>query len=142
MSPYSLEKALSCRVWLIVGCLICLSSILVGAFAAHSLKATLNEYQLGIISTGAQYQMYSGLAVLIATTLFLVLPLTLRSLHIVNSSFAVGSLFFSGSLYLLATTGIKMFGFLTPIGGVLFIAGWCVLIGVLILSINAHKSMN
>ena len=142
MNDYLNEKIVVCRVWLIIGSLICMSSIIIGAFAAHALKATLNEYQLDIIDTAAQYQMYSGLAMLIISTLFLVLPMTLRSLHLVNSSFAGACLLFSGSLYLLATTGNKIFAYFTPLGGALFIISWCLLIGLVIKSTSVQKSIN
>lgn len=140
MNGFAREKANLCRVWLIVGSLMCMCSIIIGAFAAHSLKATLNEYQLDIVDTGAQYQMYSGLATIVVSILYLVLPMTLRSLHIVNGTFASACLLFSGSLYLLATTGIKLFAYFTPLGGALFIIGWCLLIGVIIRSTNPHES--
>lgn len=116
------------RVWLTFGALICMISVLVGAFASHGLKASLSDYQLGIIDTAAKYQMYHGLAVLIASTLFLVMGTFKKSIHIVNSAFALGCIFFSGSLYCLAITDIKVFAYFTPLGGLSFILGWCLLI--------------
>lgn len=134
------EKAALSRTWLMLGSLISMFSIIIGAFAAHALKASLSDYQLNIVDTGAQYQMYSGFSILIVSILYVVFPMTLRNLHIVNGCFASACVLFSGSLYLLATTGIKVFAYFTPLGGTLFIIGWCVLIGVIYNTTNPNKS--
>ncbi len=104
-----------------------------GAFGAHGLKAVLSEQALGQWQTGVQYQFYHGLGLL-----FLALAatsLTPKQQTAVRLLFLLGMLFFCGSLYLLSTRAIlgtealtPVFGPITPIGGLLFIAGWGVLL--------------
>ncbi|CCQ09664.1 COG2363 [Pseudoalteromonas luteoviolacea B = ATCC 29581] len=112
------------KVAYIFGGLFCLFSVVLGAFAAHGLKAHLSEYALSIFNTASTYQMYHGLALILIGLLIekgLILKVTVLS-------FILGVLFFSGSLYILALTGIKWLGMITPIGGTLFIFGWCIFI--------------
>jgi len=122
------------RLWAIVGAMVCLLSVVIGAFAAHSLKTTLSDYQIGIVGTGAQYQMYHGLAILISSLLFLALQTPTKLIHFVNSAFAAGCLLFPISLYCLALTEVKMFAYFTPLGGLFFIIGWCLLIWAIVKS--------
>lgn len=119
------------RKWGVLAAFFGATSVAMGAFAAHGLKAIMNGYQLNIIAKAAQYQMYHALAML-GITIFMVTcihskqysDLFVRRLNQVNLSFALGILMFSGSLYALAFTQIKVFAFLTPIGGVLFMFAW------------------
>lgn len=126
--------------WLKVGAFICMLSVIIGAFAAHGLKAMLSEYQLGIVDTAAKYQMYHGLAILIASTIFLVLPAASKKIHLVNTAFSVGCILFSGSLYCLAVSGIKIFAYFTPLGGLSFVVGWGLLIWAIHISTTQIKS--
>src|SRR4051812_32471589 len=115
------------RAFLIVAALAGLTAVVLGAFGAHSLHDLLTPNQLMIWEKGVQYQIYHALALFICA-------IYLRkeySVSIRNAAicFMVGILFFSGSLYLLATkdlTGIPIIfiGPITPIGGFFFIAGW------------------
>jgi uncharacterized membrane protein YgdD (TMEM256/DUF423 family) len=118
--------------WLVTGALLCLFSVIIGAFAAHSLKAVLNEYQLDIVQTGAKYQMYHGLAMLICSIVWVISGQMDSYYKIANIAFLSGSLLFSGSLYLLVMSEIKIFAFLTPLGGLCFIVGWSFFIWALI----------
>jgi uncharacterized membrane protein YgdD (TMEM256/DUF423 family) len=86
-----------------------------GAFAAHGLKPRLSADALAIFETGARYQMYHALAMALAALIAQTRAAAL---------FLVGIILFSGSLYLLALTGIGILGAITPIGGLCFIAGW------------------
>ena len=97
-------------------------SVVLGAFAAHGLKQALSEYSLGIFHTAVQYQMYHSLALLALSAY----PRT-RHLRWAAYAFIAGILIFSGSLYALAITGIKILGAITPIGGLLFMLGWLLL---------------
>jgi uncharacterized membrane protein YgdD (TMEM256/DUF423 family) len=116
---------------LICGALFAVISVIIGAFAAHALKSQLTEYSLGIIKTGVLYQMFHGLAVIICGLLILQLKQAKQSqkwLKRAATSFSLGILFFSGSLYGLALTSLKWLGPITPIGGSLMIAGWLMFI--------------
>ncbi|GLR70234.1 DUF423 domain-containing protein [Agaribacter marinus] len=113
------------RKWISVGAFFALSSVAIGAFAAHALKATLSEYALGIIETGARYQMYHALGIVLVAIVSTQLKL---KLSISKLCFSVGIVLFSGSLYLLAFSGLKTFAYFTPIGGIFFIVAWMILI--------------
>ena len=89
-----------------------------GSLTAERLKANFN--------TGAQYHMYSALAILAVGILADSRPRR-RRLQAAGWLFVLGSLIFSGSLYVLATTGLRWLGAITPIGGLAMIAGWVAL---------------
>jgi uncharacterized membrane protein YgdD (TMEM256/DUF423 family) len=86
-----------------------------GAFAAHGLKAHLSADALSVFETGAHYHMYHALAMALAAQM---------AARRAAWAFLAGILLFSGSLYLLALTGITVLGAVTPFGGLCFIAGW------------------
>ena len=101
-------------------------AIILGAFGAHALKKVLDVDQLVTFETGVKYQMYHALFLLFVGTSELVSQKAKKGiLYLV----AVGVLFFSGSIYLLATNDLtsfdfKVIGFITPIGGFLLILAW------------------
>ncbi|PHN89577.1 hypothetical protein CSC79_12120 [Pseudoalteromonas sp. 3D05] len=99
-------------------------SVVLGAFAAHGLKSRVSEYALGVFKTAAEYQMVHGLA-LIAVAILIKWGLNLTAAGLL---FIAGTLLFSGSLYLLAITGWKWLGPITPLGGLCFIVGWLVIL--------------
>ena len=111
----------------LVGIVFCLLSVILGAFAAHGLKSVVSEQSLKVFQTGVQYQFYHGIALLV---LSLAQPQLMSSpKQVINAKragglFVLGTVFFSGSLYMLATTGIRAFGPITPVGGLCFITGW------------------
>lgn len=112
---------------LISGAGFALMSVVLGAFAAHGLKSRLDEYALSIFQTAAQYQMTHSLALIFCGLFAFQLQQSQANPFWLNISaicFAVGILFFSGSLYGLALTGQKWLGPITPLGGLLFIIGW------------------
>ena len=103
-------------------------TVVIGAFGAHGLKPHLSEYQIAIYEKGVQYQFYHSLAILLVGILLQHMP-DGKGLRQAGWLFLAGILCFSGSLYLLACRDIIAFpvgwaGPVTPIGGVLFIAGW------------------
>ena len=114
--------------------LICASGLLavaLGAFGAHGLKPHLDEYQRMIFDKGVNYQFYHTLAAFMAYILFEVKQV--RYLLTAAVLFLIGILFFSGSLYVLATADLTGFpralaGPVTPMGGLFFIGGWATLI--------------
>ena len=104
----------------IVGALVMGAGVLIGAFGAHGLSAQLSEYQKAIYQTAVHYQFIHGLGLL-----FLGLtPWQHRLVLWITTSFIVGIILFSGSLYAIALSAPKILGVITPIWGVLFVLGW------------------
>jgi uncharacterized membrane protein YgdD (TMEM256/DUF423 family) len=99
------------------------SGVALGAFAAHGLRSRLPENLLAAFQTGVQYQLWHTAALIGTALLLLRWPdsLLLRS---AGGLFAVGILLFSGSLYVMALTGIGRLGIITPFGGVCFLLAW------------------
>jgi len=103
-----------------------MTAIILGAFGAHALKKVLNLDQLNTFETGVKYQMYHALFLLFVG---LSQSIAEKTKKIIFYFIVVGVLFFSGSIYLLATNNLTGFdfrkiGFITPIGGLLLIVGW------------------
>ncbi len=115
------------RLLLTTGAVSGLLAVALGAFGAHALKASLAADLLEIYHTGNAYHFYHSFALLAVG--FLSLHTGGRSLAASGWCFLAGILLFSGSLYLLAVTGIRALGAITPIGGVLFIVGWALFAG-------------
>jgi uncharacterized membrane protein YgdD (TMEM256/DUF423 family) len=97
-----------------------------GAFAGHALKARLTPELLAIFETGVRYQLYHAFALFAAAWGFA--RWRRRAFVVGGGSFVAGIVLFSGSLYVLALSGIRAFGMVTPLGGVAFLAGWGCLI--------------
>lgn len=118
------------RLFLATGCVSGFLSVALGAFAAHGLKSRLDEYSMGVFRTGIDYQFYHTFALVLVGILVLFRPTP--SFNWAGYAFIFGICVFSGSLYLLAFTGVKTWGAVTPIGGVGFLVGWILLLaGVL-----------
>lgn len=114
------------KILFLTGAIFGFLSVLFGAFGAHGLKQHLSPEMLVIFETGVRYQMYHALALLAAAWAVTVFDSKLISRA--GTCFTAGIIIFSGSLYILALSGIKMFGAITPIGGVLLIVGWVFMI--------------
>jgi len=113
------------RALLVAGCVSAALSVGAGAFGAHSLRASITPDMLDIFETACRYQMYHALALLmLAWASGQSEPGRHTLLRIAAGCFVAGTLLFSGSLYLYVLSGARWLVFLTPIGGVLFIAGW------------------
>src|ERR1051325_4337473 len=109
------------RTFLLIGALAGFLAVAFGAFGAHALRERLSSEMLAVFETGVRYQMYHALALLLVSAM---MPRMGGWLVVAGGSlFAFGILLFSGSLYLLALTGVTMFGAITPIGGVALLAG-------------------
>lgn len=109
--------------WMIaLGALNGALAVMAGAFGAHGLKARLTPELLATWSTGAEYHMYHALALLLVGAIAAAQPQV--ALNGPGVSFMVGIVLFSGSLYVLALSGVKILGAVTPFGGVAFIVGW------------------
>ncbi|WP_269533703.1 DUF423 domain-containing protein [Chitinimonas sp. BJYL2] len=100
------------------------SGVALGAFAAHGLKHSLPPDMLPVFQTGTHYQLLHSLALL---ALGLAGSPLGKYGHWAGHAFAAGIVLFSGSLYLLALTGIRPLGAITPLGGLAFLAGWACL---------------
>lgn len=98
------------------GAVLAALGVALGAFAAHALKARLSPELLVNFETGVRYQMYAALALLALGTR----PEQRRAPALLLG----GAVIFSGTLYVLALTGLKWLGAVTPIGGALLIAGF------------------
>lgn len=94
-----------------------------GAFAAHALKDQLSEKALSTFELGTRYQMYHALALLLVGLLLLNQSDNTLLIY-AGWSLIIGVFIFSGSLYALSLSGIKILGAITPIGGVALIVGW------------------
>ena len=110
------------RFWLITAAISGLLSVALGAFGAHALKDVLNLYSREIYEKAVQYHMFHTVALLAVGLLQNLQPHS--SLAGAGWSFLLGLLLFSGSLYLLAITGAKWWGAITPLGGTAFLLGW------------------
>lgn len=110
---------------LMCGTVAMLTGVVIGAFGAHGLRAQIAPALLATFHTGVEYHFYHGLGLLAIGLLALHRPGS-RALRLAGWCFVAGIALFSGSLYLLALTGIRGWGALAPIGGVAFILGWAV----------------
>lgn len=97
--------------------------VVLGAFAAHGLKARLSPEMLAIFETGVKYHMYHALALLALSAGAPALWSSKWAILAASSWFA-GVLIFSGSLYVLAVTEMRWLGAITPVGGVFMVLGW------------------
>ena len=110
------------RLFLLFGAGYGLLGVAFGAFGAHALRARLAPDLLAVFHTGVEYQFYHAFALLAVGVLLLVKPAP--ALPVAGWCFALGVLLFSGSLYALALSGTRWLGAITPLGGLLFLAGW------------------
>jgi uncharacterized membrane protein YgdD (TMEM256/DUF423 family) len=111
------------QLFFLVGSLSGGMAVALGAFGAHALKARLTPDLLTTFETGVRYQMYHALAML-AVALAMTRAATTSLLNVAGWLFVVGTLLFSGSLYLLCLANKRWLGAITPFGGLAFIAGW------------------
>ena len=103
------------RVLVAAGSINAAIAVAAGAFAAHGLRGKLEPRALEVFETGARYHMYHALAMVLCGLLAATRP---------GWIFQAGIALFSGSLYALALTDVKVLGAITPLGGVAFLAGW------------------
>lgn len=109
-----------------LGALYALLAVAFGAFGAHGLKDVLDEDMLEVFETGVRYQMYHGLALLVIA----VLSERVSNVRLIRRGamlLHIGIILFSGSLYVLSLSGVKVLGAITPLGGVCFIVGWAMI---------------
>lgn len=119
------------RAFLATGAFSGALAVLLGAFAAHGLRARLSPELLAVFQTGVQYQFYHALGLM-------GVALAMQQLHHsawlrwAGALMIAGVLLFSGALYLLALTGQRSLGAIAPIGGLALVVGWiCLAAGAL-----------
>jgi uncharacterized membrane protein YgdD (TMEM256/DUF423 family) len=127
------------RKFLITGTVFMLTGILFGAFGAHSLKSLVEVEKLATFETGIRYQFYMGLSFLI----FGLKTVPDLNLKMIYRMWLIGGCLFSGSIYLLALQALiglelKFLGPITPIGGLVLIIGW----GMLLVQLIGVKKNN
>jgi uncharacterized membrane protein YgdD (TMEM256/DUF423 family) len=116
--------------WIPIAAIFGALAVGMGAFGAHALKPYLSESMVKIYETANKYHFYHSILLLILGYQLVNNNLTSQKMKMLNLSswfISVGILIFSGSLYILAITEIRILGAITPIGGVSFILGWLIL---------------
>jgi len=108
-----------------LGAALAFFAVAFGAFGAHALKDSLTPYSLGIYHTAVNYQMWHAIGLIIIGIVYQLKPSSL--LRKAAWFMLAGILAFSGSLYALSLSGIKVLGAITPIGGVCFLIAWLLL---------------
>ncbi len=110
--------------WTAVAAILLGLAVMLGAFGAHALRGRLDDYALGVYERAVLYHFIHALGLLIVSILPRVGVLAESASTWVCSFLCAGILIFCGSLYVLALTGVRGLGAITPVGGVSFIAAW------------------
>ena len=113
------------RTWLLIGSIAGGLGVSGGAFGAHALKSQLSDDMLAVFETGTRYLLIHAVVLLLVGVL--AQRSDARSLRVAGGAFSVGMLIFTGTLWLLAISGIRWLGAITPIGGTALIVGWIAL---------------
>ena len=116
----------SAKLFMVLGALNAFLSVLFGAFGAHALKTRLSVEMMSVYHTGNQYHFYHALGLLLVGVIATQLP---ESALLRSSGWLMqaGIVLFSGSLYVLAISGVRWLGAITPIGGLAFLTAWLLL---------------
>ncbi|MEW4308252.1 DUF423 domain-containing protein [Rossellomorea marisflavi] len=115
------------KTFIIIGAINAFLSVALGAFGAHALEGKISVKYIETWNTGVQYQMFHAIGILIiGVMLGNLAPSSLLSWS--GWLMLIGTILFSGSLYVLSLSGIKVLGAITPLGGVSFLAAWVLLI--------------
>ena len=110
------------RIIIAIAAIFGLLAVIAGAAGTHALRDTLDSGALSTFETAARFQMYHALALLAVGILSM--RWQTRVLTVSVALFVAGIMLFSGSLYILALTGIGIFGAVAPVGGICLMAGW------------------
>ncbi|MDH2358405.1 DUF423 domain-containing protein [Priestia megaterium] len=115
------------KLFLIFGAINAMLAVALGAFGAHGLEGKISEKYLEVWKTGVQYQMFHAMGLFVIAFLLSKFP---QSSLLTASGWIMfaGIVLFSGSLYVLSTSGIKVLGAITPLGGVAFIVAWILIV--------------
>lgn len=113
--------------WMATGSALLAAAVMLGAFGAHGLRGRLDAYSMGIYERAVFYHVVHAIGLLVVPLMARAGALAPTAASWVCALLLCGILIFSGSLYALAITGIRILGAITPIGGVSFIAAWLLL---------------
>lgn len=113
--------------WTTTGAVLMVLGVGMGAFGAHALKGRLDAYSMPVYEKAVFYHFVHGLGILLVALLGRTNAITAAGQGRVATLLLIGIIVFSGSLYALALTGVRVLGAITPIGGIAFVAGWILL---------------
>ena len=114
------------RALLVLGALSAFAAVGLGAFGAHALSSRFTPERADMFETGVRYHLVHALALFVVVFLRTIGP-DAASESVAGFLFAAGIVLFSGSLYVLALTGVRRWGIVTPFGGICFLIGWLAL---------------
>ena len=113
--------------WTAIGSALMALAVVLGAFGAHGLRNRLDAYSLSVYEKAVFYHFVHALGILLVALLARAGAITMGAQGRVAGLLLLGIVIFSGSLYALAVSGVRILGAITPIGGLAFIAGWLLL---------------
>ena len=119
------------RFYLQSGVFFSMLSVVFGAFGAHALKSLISIEMMDVFNTAIQYQIFHALGLIflgLLMHLFADTDQQIKRFSIAGNLFLVGIILFCGSLYVLAISGLKILGAITPLGGLAFIIAWLILL--------------
>src|SRR6202166_1037025 len=123
--------------WSAAGGILLALAVIIGAFGAHALQGRLDAYSKGVYETGVMYHFFHALGLLVVSFLPRIGALAAPRAGWVCALLLTGVVVFSGSLYTLAISGVRILGAVTPFGGLAFIAAW-VLLAYWLLTLRNH----
>lgn len=125
--PPRVRSRIGCMNWSAVAAVLLGLAVGIGAFGAHGLKGRLDDYSMGVYEKAVIYHFFHAIGLLVVSILPRVGVIPQSAGTWVCSLLLAGILLFSGSLYVLALSGITALGAVTPLGGLAFLAAWFML---------------
>lgn len=113
--------------WSALGAILMATAVMLGAFGAHGLRGMLDPYSMGVYDRAVFYHFVHAIGLLVVPLFVRVGALSELAGRRIAMLLAAGIVLFSGSLYLLAVSGVRILGAVTPFGGVAFITAWALL---------------
>jgi len=113
--------------WTATGAILLAIAVMIGAFGAHGLRGRLDDYSMNVYERAVLYHFIHALGILIVSILPRAGALSQSRMNWIAGLLCAGIALFSGSLYVLAISGVRMLGAVTPFGGLSFIAAWVLL---------------
>jgi uncharacterized membrane protein YgdD (TMEM256/DUF423 family) len=113
--------------WAAIGAVLMALAVGMGAFGAHALRNKLDAYSMSVYERAAFYHFIHALGILLVSLLARTSTISIAGETRIAWLLLIGIILFSGSLYALALSGVRILGAITPVGGIAFIAGWILL---------------